>query len=56
VHDRDDVVLREGLSERSLVPDIADNQRTGDDAAMAGLQIVVSDRVIAGRDQRPAAM
>jgi len=56
VHDRDDIVLREGAGERGLVHDIADDERAGDEAAVSGRKIVVDDRMIAGSRQRPAAM
>jgi hypothetical protein len=56
VHDRDDVVLREGACEHGLVKKFAGDERAGDKIAMASRKIVVDDRMITGRRQRPAAM
>jgi hypothetical protein len=56
VHDRDDIVPREGAGEGGLVEDVGGNQRTGDEAAVAGGKIIENDRMIAGCRQRPAAM
>ena len=56
MHDRGDVMLGKGARQRGLVRDVAGNERAGDEAAVTGRKIVVDDRLIARRVQRPAAM
>jgi len=56
MHHGDDVVLRERGSKRSLVDQVADQERTGDEAAMAGRKIIEGDRMITCGSQRATAM
>ena len=56
MHHRDDLVLREGAIERRSVHEVARNERSGDEAAVAGREIVENHRMITGREQCAAAM
>src|SRR6185437_635376 len=56
MHDRRDVMLREGARKGRAVEEIPLHDRAGDKAAMTGRKIVVDDRLVTGRSQRPATM
>ena len=55
MHDRDDAMLREGAGERSAVGEVADDERAGHEAAVAGRKIVENDWMEAGRQSRPGS-
>jgi hypothetical protein len=56
VHDRDNAMLCEGVIEHRPVREIARDKRSTDEATVSGREVIVDDRMIAGRGQRPAAM